>query len=56
MVTKEHGRGGIGVAVLGEEGDKTEFGQDPRLGKTRHSFEHVTSEDEGFAVGVSEER
>ena len=53
VVAEEH-RGGGFIAVLCEEGDKAKLRQEPRLGKTRHSFEDIT-EDEGFVVGVSEE-
>ena len=33
VVAEKHGDGGLGEAVLGEEGDKTELGQETRLGK-----------------------
>jgi hypothetical protein len=38
VVTEEHGGGGFGVAVLGEESDKTKLGQESGLGKARDSF------------------
>ncbi len=41
--------------VLGEEGDKTELGQEAGLRKARDSLEDITKQ-EGFAVGVMEER
>ena len=54
MVSEEHGGGSLREAVLGEEGDKAELGQETRLGKARDSLEDIT-EEEGFAVGVTEE-
>ncbi len=38
VVTEKHGSGGFGVAMLGEESDKTKLGQDSGLGKARDSF------------------
>ena len=54
MVSEEHGGGSLREAVLGEEGDKAKLGQETRLGKARDSLEDIT-EEEGFAVGVTEE-
>jgi hypothetical protein len=36
-------------------GDKTELGQETRLGEARDSFEDITK-DKRFAVGLTEER
>ena len=55
VVAEEHGGGCFGVAVLGEEGDKTKLGQEAGLGKARDCLEDIT-ENERFAVGVTEER
>jgi hypothetical protein len=55
MVTEKHGAGGFGVAMLGEESDKTKLGQEAGLGKARDSFKGIAKE-EGFAVGVTEKR
>ena len=55
VVSEEHGSGGFGVAVLGKEGDKTKLGQETRLWEARDSLQNIT-EEEGFAVGVTEER
>ena len=55
MVAEEHEGGGFRESVLGEEGDKTELGQEAGLGEARDSLEDIT-EKEGFAVGVTEER
>ncbi len=55
VVAEKHGGGGLGEAVLGEEGDKTELGQEAGLGKARDSLEDITQH-EGFSVGVTEER
>jgi hypothetical protein len=55
VVAEKHGGGGLGEAVLGEEGDETELGQEARLGKARDSLEDIAKQ-EGFAVGVTEER
>ena len=55
VVSEEHGGGGFGVAVLGKEGDKTKLGQETRLWEARDSLQNIT-EEEGFAVGVTEER
>jgi hypothetical protein len=55
VVAEEHGGGSFREAVLGEEGDETELGQETRLGKARDSFEDITK-DKRFAVGVTEER
>ena len=54
MVSEEHGGGSLREAVLGEEGDKAKLGQETRLGKARDSLKDIT-EEEGFAVGVTEE-
>ena len=54
VVAEKHGGGGFGVAVLGKEGDKTKLRQEAGLGKARDSLEDIT-EEEGFAVGVTEE-
>ena len=55
MVSEEHGGGSLREAVLGEEGDKAKLGQETRLGEARDSLKDIT-EEEGFAVGVTEER
>ena len=55
VVAEKHGGGGFGVAVLGKEGDKTKLGQETRLWEARDSLKNIT-EEEGFAVGVTEER
>jgi hypothetical protein len=55
VVAEEHGGGSFRDAVLGEEGNKTELGQETRLGEARDSFEDITKE-KRFAVGVTEER
>ena len=55
VVSEEHGVGSLREAVLGKEGDKTELGQETRLGEARDSLEDI-AEEEGFAVGVTEER
>ncbi len=55
VTEEEHGGGGFGVAVLGEESDKTKLGQESGLGKARDSFKYIAKE-EGFSVGVTEER
>ncbi len=55
MVSEEHGDGNLREAVLGKEGDKTKLGQETRLGEARDSRKKIT-EEEGFAVGVTEER
>ncbi len=55
MVAEEHGGGSFRQAVLGEEGDKTELGQETRLGEARDGFKDITK-DKRFAVGVTEER
>ncbi len=55
VVAEEHGGGGFREPVLGEEGDKTELGQETRLREARDSFENITK-DKRFAVGVTEER
>jgi hypothetical protein len=55
VVAEQHGGGGPREAVLGEEGDKTELGQEAGLGKPRDSLEDITKQ-EGFAVGVMKER
>jgi hypothetical protein len=49
VVAEKHGGGGLGEAVLGEEGDETELGQEAGLGKTRHSLEDIAKQ-EGYAV------
>jgi hypothetical protein len=54
VVAKKHGGGGLADAVLGEEGNKTELGQEAGLGKARDSFEDIAKQ-EGFAVVVTEE-
>ncbi len=41
--------------MLGKEGDKTKLGQETRLGEARDGLKNIT-EEEGFAVGVTEER
>jgi hypothetical protein len=38
VVTEEHGGGSFREAMLGEKSDKTELGQETRLGKARDSF------------------
>ena len=55
VVAEKHGGGGFGVAVLGKEGDKSKLGQETRLWEARDSLKNIT-EEEGFAVGVTEER
>ncbi len=50
VVSEEHGGGSLREAVLGKEGDKTKLGQE-----ARDSLENI-AEEEGFAVGVTEER
>ena len=55
VVAEKHGGGGFGVAVLGQEGDKTKLRQEAGLGKARDSLEDIT-EKKRFAVGVTEER
>ena len=55
VVAEKHGVGSLREAVLGEEGDKTELGQEAGLGKARDSLEDITKQ-EGFSVGVTEER
>ncbi len=40
-MTEEHGGGGFGVAMLGEESDKTKLVQESGLGKARDSFEYI---------------
>ena len=55
MVVEEHGGGSFREPMLGEKSDKTELGQETRLGKARDSFEDITK-DKRFAVGVTEER
>jgi hypothetical protein len=54
-MAEEHVGGGLREAVLGEEGDKTELGQEAGLGKARDSLEDIIKQEE-FAVGVTEER
>ncbi len=54
VVAEKHGGGGLGETVLGEEGDKTELGQEAGLGKASDSFKDIAKQ-EGFAVGVTEE-
>ena len=55
MVAEEHGGGGFREAMLGEEGDKMELGQEAGLGGARDSLEDITKK-KRFAVGVTEER
>ncbi len=55
MVAEEHWGGGFREAVLGEEGDKTELGQEAGLGEARDSLKDITKK-KRFAVGVTEER
>ncbi len=55
VVSEEHRGGSLREAVLGMEGDKTKLGQETRLGEARNSLKNIT-EEEGFAVGVTEER
>ena len=38
VVAEKHGGGGFGVAVLGQEGDKTKLRQEAGLGKARDSL------------------
>jgi hypothetical protein len=42
VVSEERGGGSIREAVLGKEGDKTELGQEARLGKVRDSLKNIT--------------
>jgi hypothetical protein len=42
VVSEEHGGGSLREVVLGKEGDKTELGQEARLGEARDSLENIT--------------
>ncbi len=55
VVAEEHRGGGFREAMLCEEGDKTELGQEAALGEARDSLEDITKK-KRFAVGVTEER
>jgi hypothetical protein len=55
VVAEEHGGGRFREPMLGEKSDKTELGQETRLGKARDSFKDI-AEKKGFAVGVMQVR